>query len=231
MSTFLRSKQINARTKNLINGYIRECQNKLFDNVAQDNSYYNIPPLINICCMAFYEIFTWYREQYGEGLKFLSDTEVIVEKNTSWSTCMFENVISNEVCNNFDITFKIISFGDGRKHLDFVIGYTKENTLEKSITNWKQCLGEGENFSTSRSWAFWNSSLIWAGDFVHEDTINYSAGDLIKISFDFEAMKVKVYHNDQERDCQDLNTTKVWVGLSLMYEGCKIEMIEYKYDD
>ena len=236
MSTFQRLKQIDTKTKNLINGYIRECQDKLFGDVACENAYYNIPQLINTHCMAFYEIFTWYKQNPSKNLQFISDSEVTIKKQSGWRICLFENVISNEICNKFSITFKLISFGDSRKKLDFCIGFTTANTLEESVINWNQCLGEEDNKTTSASWAFWQSSLIYngkgySGKHVQKSgSMNYSIGDLFKVSFDFQAQDVKLHHNDKEVDSKPLITTKLWIGLSLKFKGNQIKMVEYKYD-
>ena len=113
--SFERLKTIGGPTKNLINGFIRNCQNELFGEIAADNPYYNIPPLINKYCILFYELFRWYKQSYGDGLKFISDTEVTVQEkdidHRRWLTCIFENVISDTFCNKFSITFKIKSYG------------------------------------------------------------------------------------------------------------------------
>ena len=176
--------------------------------------------------------FSWYKEKHGERLDFLSDTEVMV-KDFGWSVCMFENQISNEICDKFDITFKIISFGGDGSHLDFCIGYATGNTLEESIQDWGTCLGEEDNSDTSASWAFWASSLLYNGfgDYGNiNNSINYSTDDLLRILFDFKAKTVKVYHNGKEKNSKDLKATKFWIGLSMRYEGNQITMVEYKYD-
>ena len=69
MSTFPHSKRINARIKDLINGYIRECQAELFGDLVMENAYYNIPQLINTHCMAFYEVLTWYKGNENENFR------------------------------------------------------------------------------------------------------------------------------------------------------------------
>ena len=144
---------------------------------------------------------------------------------------MFENKISNEICNSFSITFKVISFGDNRKFLDFCIGHTTGETLEDSIMDWNKCLGEGINAATSSSWAFWRNALLCNGIYIKlPGFMDYSRGDFFKISFDFREKQVKIYHNNKECDCKDLTVTKLWVGLSLRFVGTHIEMIEYKYD-
>lgn len=233
MSSYLRTKQISTREKDLINGYIREYQNKLFGTLAEESPYYNIPQLINICCMAFYEVFTWYKEKHGERLEFISDKRVRVKKEDIWSVCLYETEISNKICDKFDITFKVISFGIDRRDLDFCIGYATGDTLETSIENWEECIGEDNNKQTSAAWAFWESSLVYNGFCEYETSdsdMNYSPNDLLRLLFDFKTNKVKIYQNGEEKDCKDLGATKFWIGLSLRYQGTEIEMVEYKYD-
>ena len=230
MSTFERIKQINQRTKDLINGYIRECQDTLFGDLVDDNAFYNIPQLINTHCMAFYQVFTWYKKKHSDGLKFLSDSEVIVSHFNRWRTCFFENEISNKICNKFDITFKVISFGKEKEEPDFCIGYTTTNTIEESMIDWQLCLGETENKHTSAAWAFYSTHLFYNGNCIVWESMEYSPGDLLRVSFDFEKNTVKVYQNAEEKDCQGLEATKLWIGLSMTYEGNQITMVEYKYD-
>ena len=107
MSTnFERLKQISTPIKQLVNGYIRQCQDELFGEMAADNPYYNIPQLINNHCILFYDTFAWYRGKHGDDLEFISDTEVTMYDGTPNSLCMFENVISSAFCDRFEITFK-----------------------------------------------------------------------------------------------------------------------------
>ena len=242
-SSFNRLKNIALPTKNLINGYIRLCEKELFADIAEDNPYYNIPQLINNHCMLFYEIFAWFRKYCGAELEFLSDTEVTMgekekSRNYVWLTCMFENMISSDICDAFSISFKIQSFGKGlyddkmRTTPDFYIGYTKGDTLEESIKDWEQQLGENENAETSSSWCFNEGNVSHSGEgdkFKKVKDISYEVGDILKIEFDFMKQEVKVYHNDEEADCRKLLTDKVWVGVSLGYPGETVEMIGYKY--
>ena len=237
-----RLKHISLPTKDLINGYIRNVQNELFGDIANDNPYYNIPQLINNHCILFYESFTWYKEHHGDGLKFISDTQVTVEtrKGGKWLTCMFENVISNKFCKKFSITFKIKSFGKPSEtdpqfniYPDFYIGYTKQPTLEESILNWNDQLGEYRNAATTCSWGIYSAQLCHSGDgdaFDRVKTMKYSVGDLLKMVLDFDQQKAKIYHNNIEQDSRDFKVTTLWVGVSLNYLYETVEMVEYKYE-
>ena len=236
LAPFERLKKIGMSTKDLVNGYIRRCQNELFYELSVNNPYYNIPQLINNNCILFYELFTWYRKHVGKGLTFSSDTEVTVDKthHYMWRTCAFQNMISNKFCSKFSITFKINSFSEDNKYrTGFYIGYTKEETLKGSIKNWNQQLGEKCNCETTSSWCLFNSDLYHSGEgdcFAFVKAMRYSLGDLLKMTFDFDEMKVKLYHNDIEQDCRDLLVPKIWIGLSFIHHGERVEMIKYKYD-
>ena len=127
---FERLKYIPISTKYLIHGFIRKCQTELFGEIAVENPYYNIPPLINNYCLLFYEIFTWYRKKCGDGIEFLSDTEVKVNEFRGWTSCIIGSQISNKICDKFSITFKIKSFGDGQSCPTFDIGYVTADSLE-----------------------------------------------------------------------------------------------------
>ena len=213
--------------------------------MAEDNPYYNIPHLINNHCMLFYELFTWYKKNHGQELKFLSDTEVTVgekvkDRQYEWLTCVFDSVISSDICNKFNMTFKIKSFGKAfgaaatlRTTPDFYIGYTEKETLEESIKNWDYQLGESDNASTTSSWCFSEQAIYHSGDGDHFRRVkdaSFAVGDSLKIAFDFIGKNVKIYHNDIEGDRRELTTDKVWIGLSLVYPQETVEMIEYKYE-
>lgn len=234
MSTFERLKQIDPKIKDLVNGYIRMCQNQLFGEMTKQSAYYNIPQLINNHCLLFYETFTWYNKDQHYNLEFISDTEVKVADTHDWSTCMFANEISDKICKKFSAVFEIIEFGECEFGLYFCVGYTTSSSLEESIKDWHEPLGENENTFTSVSWAFCDTFLQHSADAREfqdvSDDMQYAHGDLLKISFNFIDKTAKIYHNDVEKDCRDLTTFKLWIGLSLFYKGTQIKLIEYKYD-
>ena len=95
---------------------------------------------------------------------------------------------------------------------------------------WSTCMGEAENRNSSAAWAFYKTHLFYKGSRVLSGSMKYSPRDLFRISFDFEENTVKVYQNNEEKDCQDLESTEFWIGLSMIYEGNQIKMVEYKYD-
>ena len=233
-TSFERLKRISHATKDLINGYIRDCEANLFGGLLNQNPYYHIPPIINNYCVLFYDIFTWYKKKDVDTIEFISDTE-IKQTVSNWSTCMLENEISNETCDNFSVTFEVISFGvaDGP---NFCIGYTTKDTIEESIKKWNAPLGESKNKHSSASWAMYDDALFLSAkgeEFVEIDNLDmtYSCGDLFKILIDFkEKQTIKIYQNDGELDCQALDQTKLWIGISLYYKGSQIKMVQYKYD-
>ena len=233
--SFERLKQISATTKDLINGYIRKCQMQLFEDIAIRNSYYNIPPIINNYCMLFYEVFTWYRKQCGDGIEFLSDTEVTVNSNIGyWSSCILKNKISKQICNKFSIAFKINSFGMKQTYPTFDIGYTIGNSLEESVKNWNQEFGTGENEKTSWAFSFYRGYTYYIGkpgrSRPNSEMMEYKLGDMIELVFDLNCKRVYVYHNEQERDGAYLKADTFWVGLCFVNQGATIELINYRYD-
>ena len=130
--------------KQLIHGWIRQQQNDLFADKAIINPFYNIPPLVINCCILFYQTMILYIEQYGQDLDFLSSTEVRLSrrKSSKWSTCVFQEEISNQFCNECSITFKIKSYGDNMNYFDFHIGYITGDSINGSISNWNEALGQ-----------------------------------------------------------------------------------------
>ena len=146
---------------------------------------------------------------------------------------MFENGISNKFCNKFSITFKIVSFGDYQTYSDFYIGYTKGESLESSIMDGYDQLGEGMNSSSSSSWGIGNRELCHSGDgdcYEQLKEITFSLNDLLRLEINFKEKKAKIYHNGKEEDCRKLRVNKLWIGLSIWFKGETVEMIEYIYD-
>ena len=107
--SFDRLKAVSIHTKLWINGYIRECQETLFGEIVKENPYFNIPQLVNNHCILFYELFKWYKQKHGRGIKFLSDTEVVREEEETGGNpvCMIKNSVPNACCDGFDVSFKI----------------------------------------------------------------------------------------------------------------------------
>ena len=235
LSTFDRLKFVTFQTKDLINGYIKDCQDQLFGDIAIDNPYYNIPQPVNNHIMLFNGIFTWYRSKYGKGLKLVSNTAVTVqemdEDEFSAKTCMFANVISKELCNKFSITFKI-EHPDKSREVDVHIGHTKESSLEESIKDWNQPLGYFNNMMTTCKWNIYSDGVYFSGEdtyFKKVREIKYTNGDLFKVIFNFEGMQVAIHHKEDEVDLRELCVTKLWIGCSIFCPGDKVEMIEYKF--
>ena len=114
-----------------------------------------------------------------------------------------------------------------------MLGYTLTNTIEESMKDWYSPLGESGNRHTSMSWNPCSTGLYHCGPLgvrTAQAYLAYSLGDTFTILYDFKEKKVKFYHNSLERDCQDLNLTKLWIGISLYYVGSHVEMIKYEYD-
>lgn len=230
--SFQRLASITPLIKKLVNGYIRKCQNELFGDIANDYPYYNIPQLVNNHCILFYEIFKWYTKKHGDDIEFISDTEVKYNGyNSKLSTCSFENEISSQFCDTFSITFKLKSLGSKRPSFD--IGYVTGDSLDKSIKDWNKELAESVNQDISWGFCFYVDSVYYLHDNSAEmssSTTKYCVDDSIKLLFDFKDMKVRVYHNDKELDCRDLNADKLWIGLTLFNQGTILKMVDYKYD-
>ena len=227
-----RLESMSISTKHLINGYIRLCQNKLFNDSIRNQAYYNIPALIYTYCILYYDTLTWYKNKHGNNLEFISDTEVKSNDVDYAAICMFENEISNEFCDTFSITFKMKSGAIRTKmNAPFLIGYSTGNSLEKSIIDWNKPLGgimnkDTRSFCVGSFLAYFENGR---SDLMPE-FIRYSVGDLIKLLFDFKDKKVNVYQNDKSLGHQDLDVEKLWVGLCLTKPDTIIQMIAYQYD-
>lgn len=238
--SFERLKYISIPIKDLINGYIRRCQIQLFGDIANTITYYNIPELINIHCILFYDIFTWYRKKHGNGIEFISDTEVKMNQATDKSNgrsdavCMLATKISNQFCDQFSITFKSKSFAIEEIFLAFDIGYVVARDgldLEESVKDWNHELGSQSNKDTSFAFSIYNDELYYMTDSIahYLRDIHYSLGDSISLLFDFQRKVVWFYHNYKVMDCRSINGDAFWIGLCLMKKDTIIEMVDYKF--
>ena len=115
----------------------------------------------------------------------------------------------------------------------FDVGYAFGDTLETAVKDWNSELGYHENKDTSNCWCFFYSSLYWVFDSKSKSIggVRYflSVGSLIKLSVDFVDMKVKVYHNNKELNCQKLKGQRIWFGLGSMNTGLIFEMVDYNF--
>ena len=184
--------------------------------------------------MLFYEIFTWYKKKHGRRLEFVSDTEVRSPERvgSTMRTCLFENEISDSICDRFSITFKIKVIG--RSSSNFYIGYAfGGDIIEHSVRNWDVQLGQIDNKHISESWCLWNDEVRYSfGDdqFVARgNRYKFKENDLIRLAFDFQKKSVTIYYDGKAQHGTDLQATKFWVGVSLHFGGDQVEMVEYKY--
>lgn len=184
--------------------------------------------------MLFYEVFRWYKTQHGKELNFVSGTRIKLGKNAkNWSTCLFENDVSNQFCDKLTIQFEFKSFS---KHSPaFVIGYATGDSIEQSISEWECPLGGGDMKHTSFGWLMSGyNTLAHAGNGHQLEMISmsmkYSEGDIFTIIFDFIEKEIVLHRNKIELNCQDFNADKIWIGVSMYGEGTEIELIDYEYD-
>ena len=105
------------------------------------------------------------------------------------STCLLENEISNKLCDKFSIAFKLRSYGDDDDYFDFYIGYATADSIDESIKDWNRSFGEYDNDQTSWGWIIFDDELLHSGDghsiLEIDKGLDYSLGDLVRISFNF----------------------------------------------
>ena len=229
--------RIDNKTQSLINGYIREYQHNVFGALVNVNTYYTIPELVNNHCMMFYDPLRWYTKKVGPGIEFIS--ERIVKKSVcdnGWSTCVLGYKISKDLCNKFDITFRLNSFGstdeDDYNYPYFYLGFVTGKSIKKSIKKWNQAIGHGSNTAT-RGWCI-SINKIYSVGFFNSGILDrdgkrcqFAVGDIFRISFDFEYKQVALFYNDQQVDLRKLKTKKLWIALSFALKNEIIEIIDY----
>ena len=92
MSSFTRAKQANQRNKDIVNGFIKQCQN-LFD---KNNIYhYNIPSLISNLCIDYFWI-SEYFTLHGSDITLNKDKNIVTligyKANTIYGNVDIDNI-------------------------------------------------------------------------------------------------------------------------------------------
>ena len=229
--------KINQKQRNLIYGYMRECQ-LLFPS---DNVYYNIPELINQICLTFYYIqLRFYTQTRGSNLNFpdndINDGQTVekLKGDGKWSVCIFgddNDKICGDEYDEFNLWFKwtksyVMSFG-------FIT-----STINESISTWSDYLGSNANkeHSVGIYVAFKDKFVILdhpkSDDNGKQIKIenNMKQGDIWGIFINFKLDKFTISHNDINCGTYSLFGAKTIIPAFAFFD-CKqqIDVIKYEF--
>lgn len=221
---FDRVKKVNQKGKDLVNGYLR----KFGQN--------NIPFLINILCMNYYydtDFQKWFKEERGRHIVFLDDHRVTKDvEDFGWGTCIYgSQAITSDICNTFEITYKLNAFGVGKAYCCFVIGFVTDK-IENSIANWNERIGGGSNEKGSIGvWFYDHDVYVYDRDKSAQQLDHkkqYALNDLFRFKVDFRANQLHLFHNEKEISVIKLNTKYVRPALTISYEKEELEIVAFE---
>ena len=229
----------NKRTRRLthtliVYGFIRSCQEIL----PIDNSYYIIPsPLYQICFNYYYIIDAFHREYSKDTeLLFLSDTIVSARTDRDgWSTCIFGNEITPEICSEYSITIKwkkanryfymgwiqcLLDEYMERYSANVALGHSKRKSCDSvGIYVYKNC---------QDLWIYMNGKVSIRTDEI--EGVYYKQGSEFRMIFNFEKDNVIICHNEREIHKMSLEGIKVFIpAFSFFTIGEEIEVTNVCY--
>lgn len=193
------------------------------------------------------------RQNHGEFLKFINDKHIAkVDRPDCWSeadrglnicsTCIFDKCVTSEICNKFDVAFKLGTMKPIQPSQDslppFYIGYV---TSIHDIKCWNYGLGEGKNrhsclgiyinerptMTVERGMSRDETKLKYP---LHcqKTGCYYQNGDIFMLSFDFINDCIKIYHNNVYADKITLEGNKSIIpGVSIWNYSAYVEIVYF----
>ena len=233
LSSFKHLKLCDKKTRNTINGYIREIQ-ELFP--WEENSYYIIPELVNHICLSFYWIkFAFNKKYIGDNLEFINDTTVTKVKSDTYSVCAIGEAISGDLCDIFRIEYCVKKTGKN----DFCpyIGFFKTKSIDSnSNIEWNAQIGRK---SSEIAFAIYNCNKTFLSKYPKTSGISseryhtnqtIKRGDRFMLEFDFKTSECHIYHNDEKlKDYVKFDCTHIIPCLSLYFRTEIVEITRYDF--
>ena len=212
MSTLL--KNVDERTKLIVNGYVRDTQ-KLISN-------WTIPDVIIDICIRFYHLeILW---DFGGEMK---DSKVIVATSNTWKTVTLNQSISNKMCNIFEFEITVTDIA-GIESNHFFIGFIKSST--DKLKEYKEISFQG-NDKISEAVKFQRSEILLNG---HGNKIghlprNLDIGDKVRMIFDFKQNNCKWFWNDKKAALviRTFDTDTIIPALSPFWASSEFEITDY----
>ena len=236
---FNRMKNCDRRTRNILNGYIREMQ-KLFQ--WKTNAYFIIPELINHICLSFYGKSVAFNKKYfGQHLRFVNDMTVIKENYTNrHSLCVIGNAISYKTCDIFRIEYTVKNVDKNKQYCCY-LGFLKLKSIDSaSFISWDDSPGHGTtNGRVGVEICMYNLdgrdylSVYQGWQAIHHLKLKNGSrlkhNDAVMLEFDFIKSEWYIYHNDIKLDfAEELDTKDIIPCVSLYYKGEMVEITKYQ---
>ena len=219
---------------------LRQTSGLCVSGYIRDNARINIPDDIIQLCVSFYlNPFSFYKSQHGEGLVF-DDDDMIVSKSEDvgcWSTCVLGEVISDTICDRFEITFKWIEIRKKRNQPSFNIGFLSA-PIETAIGNWNERLGADSNAAHSKCFLvgtgyktfYLKVKNQWKNQSQYVSDEHHKENDEFTLLFDFERDVFGLHHNGVDALELPLEGNKqVCVAMSIDWETGKVQITDWGF--
>ena len=231
-ATFKHLEHCDKRSRNLLNGYIRESQKLL---PSEENSYYIIPDIIiHVCLSFFWNAGIFNQKKHGKNLRFIDARTVEKVNDSMYSVCTIGDIVTDEMCDIFRYEIKLLSEGKNNQFCPY-FGYVIGN---ESI-NYNYCPGASSNKDVSSGISIFKSnekSLTLYDKHVSNKKLSLSetsklkVGDRFMLEFHFKESECYVMYNDDKCHTMKLETKSILPALSLYYIGERISITKYEFD-
>ena len=202
---FSKFKSVDSDTKDMVFGYIRKCQHLLPNN----NSYYNIPSLVEHICI----IYCWIPEYFSDHghVITLNDNKNIAKNKHNDGQTVYGNcdIVDNTML--YQWTFKII----GSEYIYIGIDSSNKNYINTDFS---------EPYINSYDFYAYNSvGKIYSRNNVGREWKNgFKRGDIVKMEVDAMNKTLSFYINDEYQGIAVQN---------IDFENKKYNMAIYLYDN
>lgn len=220
--------KIDQKNKDLIAGYIREYEIKLFGD-KEDNPYYKIPKIINHLCLVFwYEGMGFDRNLCGENFTLFNDDKSVECHREDKAGSVFGTASIPSLINKTYI-WKIKFIGSNSQCLN--LGIFNETACKETINGSFHTVNQSERYSVHMATG---TPTAWRGRSVDQCQEFINKGDICTVKLSFNAKKDTLSFRINE----DVETTafeyiKRGTGLNYrfavsMHEGGNaVEMIDF----
>ena len=215
-------KFIKPETRDLVNGFVRSYAQNL------------LPLEIVRLILSFYFSFMFNLNQCGDNLKFSADGQSVQKLNDNgWSTAIYGSVITNEICDMFEICFKC---GTGKDRVNHIFGYIPDLELMKKV-DWNDAIGAGSNEKYSIGiLAHYDTFILFDEPggcpwrYIEYETDEFESSDTWRVSFSFVENVMSIYHNDNLVEKVSLNGFKSIIPVfCLELENDTFNIINYAF--
>ena len=199
---------------------------------VNNDSIFNIPiDIINIIVLYYYIFFEFYTEKCGDGLQFIDKTVTLIDYNSTFSTCLFGELITEKICNKYEIHFQ---YTTQSTYFSFFFGYAKS---KNSIKDWNDHIGDNENKKESVGifvGSYFDFTLYDENNYdkvlQYKSAVKFKNKDIFGLLFDFENDALQIYHNYNKADKLSLNKNKsVVIAISLVCKNDSVQILKHKF--